>query len=437
MHAARALRAAARRLSRPAAAPYGSQDYHSETAKGKPVRVAHRRPTQRVEPFAWGIRRWRRPRTGARMPRTLAAVDKDLRSGFGRPRRRSVESRIAPLLGHFPSRLWSNGVKMTRTRPLFLLAVSLLILAGCNMPLPGTAQEPTSASLRGQVSVPTEFRAGPGDGYDLLGMLLPGQEVDVVGLSSEGEYLLIQDPADPTVIGWLKAEAATLSGNPIGLPVPTPPSTPTPVDLPPEPGGCPTPVGGGPTPVSCEAIATLRRLSYSNRRRSHTSQLRRIPPSGGCPTPIGGGPTPVSCGASHPQAGALLRSAVVPHQSVAKHRHPPAAALPQSAADPHRSAAAHPHPPAVALLRSAADPPRSAAAQSPPSGGCPTPIGGGPTPVSCGASPPSGGCPTPIGGGPTPVSCFSGGLVPRRSSGCPTPIGGGPTPVSCPTQVLR
>ncbi len=61
---------------------------------------------------------------------------------------------------------------MTRTRLLFLLAVSLLILAGCNMPLPGTSPEPTSASLRGQVSVPTEFRAGPGDVYDLLGVLL-------------------------------------------------------------------------------------------------------------------------------------------------------------------------------------------------------------------------------------------------------------------------
>jgi len=63
---------------------------------------------------------------------------------------------------------------MIRIRPLFLLAASLLFLSGCNMPLPGSAREPTPADLRGQVSVPTEFRAGPGDVYDLLGELLPG-----------------------------------------------------------------------------------------------------------------------------------------------------------------------------------------------------------------------------------------------------------------------
>jgi len=210
---------------------------------------------------------------------------------------------------------------MIRIRPLFLLAASLLILSGCNMPLPGSAREPTPADLRGQVSVPTEFRAGPGDVYDLLGVLLPGQEFDVVGISSEGEYLLIQDPADPLVIGWLKAEAATLSGIPIGLPVPTPPSTPTPVDLPPEPSGCPTPVGGGPTPVTCGDLQ----------------------PAGGCPTPIGGGPTPVSCGDLPPSGGCPTPIGGGPT---------PVSCFPGGLV-PRRSS------------------------------GCPTPIGGGPTPVSC------------------------------------------------------
>jgi len=52
---------------------------------------------------------------------------------------------------------------MIRTRPVFRLAVSPLILSGCNMPLPGTVQEPTSVNLRVQVSVPTDYRTGPGD----------------------------------------------------------------------------------------------------------------------------------------------------------------------------------------------------------------------------------------------------------------------------------
>lgn len=68
-----------------------------------------------------------------------------------------------PILGTAYSRQFNIGDKMIRTRPVFRLAVSPLILSGCNMPLPGTVQEPTSVNLRVQVSVPTDYRTGPGD----------------------------------------------------------------------------------------------------------------------------------------------------------------------------------------------------------------------------------------------------------------------------------
>jgi len=84
---------------------------------------------------------------------------------------------------------------------------------------------------------------------------MPGQEFEVVGRSTEGGYLLIRDPANPEVLGWLKSEGAAVSGVLLGLPIPTPP--PTPVDgLPPD-DGCPTPIGGGPTPVSCPKLRSF------------------------------------------------------------------------------------------------------------------------------------------------------------------------------------
>ncbi len=228
---------------------------------------------------------------------------------------------------------------MIRTRPVFPLAVSLLILSGCNMPLPGTAQEHTPVNLRVQVSVPTDYRAGPGDVYDLVGVLLPGEEFEVVGVSLEGGYLLIRDPANPAVMGWLKSEAATLSGIPIGLPIPTAPSTPTPVDLPPELSGCPTPIGGGPTPVSCDGF----------------------PPSSGCPTPIGGGPTPVSCDGFPSDGGCPTPIGGGP-TPVSCDGFPPSSGCPTPIGG---------------------GPTPVSCGDSPPSSGCPTPIGGGPTPVSC------------------------------------------------------
>ncbi|MCJ7677496.1 MAG: hypothetical protein MUO35_07225, partial [Anaerolineales bacterium] len=183
---------------------------------------------------------------------------------------------------------------MITTRPVFRLAVSLLILSGCNLPLPGTVQEPTSVNLRVQLSVPTDYRTGPGDVYDLIGVLMPGQEFEVVGRSTEGGYLLIRDPAHPEVLGWLKSEGAAVSGVLLGLPIPTPPPTPTPVDgLPPD-GGCPTPIGGGPTPVSCNG-PSLSSGCPTPIGGGPTPVSCDGLPAGGCPTPIGGGPTPVSC----------------------------------------------------------------------------------------------------------------------------------------------
>ncbi len=262
-------------------------------------------------------------------------------------------------------------------RDSLVFLMTAFLISSCNLPISQNHNDSPSARLMVSVTTATEYRTGPGEMYDVVGSLSPGQSAEVIGINKEKDYLLILDPANPAVSVWLKHESSNLTGEASGLPIAPPPplplvetphpvptlgDSPTPIGggstpvssstpvSPPSPGsGCPTPIGGGPTPVSCPGYGVPSVES-------------------GCPTPIGGGPTPVSC------------SPVTP----------------------------------------------------PASSGCPTPIGGGPTPVSCpGHGAPIGsGCPTPIGGGPTPVSCPGYG-APPVGSGCPTPIGGGPTPVTC------
>ena len=213
---------------------------------------------------------------------------------------------------------------MTRVKSLFLIVLPIVFaIAACNLPTALGGQATPSTVLKVSVSVATEYRTGPGQGYDLAGVLNPGQEVEAVGLSPDGEYLLIRDPANPVVLLWLKGDFATIKGNPVLLPISTPPPTPTPVAGSTLLGNCPTPVGGGPTPVSC------------------ATQVDGSSSVGGCPTPVGGGPTPVSCTGGPTLVGGCPT---------------PVGGGPT---------------------------PVSCTGSPTLVGGCPTPIGGGPTPVSC------------------------------------------------------
>jgi hypothetical protein len=264
---------------------------------------------------------------------------------------------------------------MTRPKSMFWIAFPIVIaVTACNLPTALGGHGPSPTVMMISVSAATEYRAGPGQSYDLVGVINPGQEVEAIGLSPDGNYLLIRNPADPVVLGWLNRDDTTILGNPVKLPISTPPSTPTPVIGLTLVFSCPTPVGGGPTPVSCPTQVDGS-SSFSGCPTpvgggptpvTCTTQVAGPTLVGGCPTPVGGGPTPVSCA---PVGGPTLV------------------------------------------------------------GGCPTPIGGGPTPVSCtapvGGPTTVGGCPTPVGGGPTPVSC-------RPPVRHPTSI---PGPTSLPTLV--
>jgi hypothetical protein len=239
---------------------------------------------------------------------------------------------------------------------ILIVCAAVLAASACNLPTALGGQGTTSIPVTVKEGAAAEYHTGPGPTFDLVGVLNPGQEVEAFGLSPDGDYLLIRDPANSGVPCWLKRDSTTLTGIPVGLPISTLPPTPTMVPGQEVAGSCPTPIGGGPTPVSCPTLVDGT-------------------PYGGCPTPVGGGPTPVGCPT-------LVPGLTLPPRGCPT----PIGGGPTPIGCP-------------TLVAGPTSPPR----------GCPTPVGGGPTPVSCPTrvvGPTSvGGCPTPVGGGPTPVSC--------------------------------
>ena len=78
------------------------------------------------------------------------------------------------------------------------------------------------------VSLDTNCRSGPGKIYDWIGALLVGEEAVVVGRSGDGQYWIIENP-DQNGECWLWGNYASVTGPAAGLPIYTPPPTPTPV----------------------------------------------------------------------------------------------------------------------------------------------------------------------------------------------------------------
>lgn len=73
---------------------------------------------------------------------------------------------------------------------------------------------------------PVNVRSGPDVFFDKVGVLLPGQEVAVLGRSAGGDWILIDYPGAPDNIGWVYSPLVDLS--PGELPIVEPPATLTP-----------------------------------------------------------------------------------------------------------------------------------------------------------------------------------------------------------------
>lgn len=69
-------------------------------------------------------------------------------------------------------------------------------------------------------------RYGPSTiGYDVVGVLIPGQQVPALGRSTGGDWVQIAYPGVPGGIAWVFADLVRVEGR---LPVVEPPPTPTP-----------------------------------------------------------------------------------------------------------------------------------------------------------------------------------------------------------------
>jgi hypothetical protein len=96
---------------------------------------------------------------------------------------------------------------------------------------------PTEPIIAGTIEVtePLNVRAQPSTDGDLLGGLYQGDKADVVAVSRDGEWWLVEFPAGPDGVGWVNTEFVQFQGDPEAVPIfgvgtvtPTPAATRTP-----------------------------------------------------------------------------------------------------------------------------------------------------------------------------------------------------------------
>lgn len=72
-------------------------------------------------------------------------------------------------------------------------------------------------------------RAGPSTNYDIVGVLIAGQQVPAKGRSVGGDWVQVEYPGVPGGVAWVYSPLVDVTG---GLPVVEPPPTPTPQTTP-------------------------------------------------------------------------------------------------------------------------------------------------------------------------------------------------------------
>jgi len=85
-------------------------------------------------------------------------------------------------------------------------------LAPTDLPTLDAAQGPLAQIAVAELNV----RAGPGTGYEVVGVLTQGAQVPVTGLSADGTWLAVSLPGGA---GWVFAELVTVSGDLTAVPV--------------------------------------------------------------------------------------------------------------------------------------------------------------------------------------------------------------------------
>jgi predicted small secreted protein len=88
---------------------------------------------------------------------------------------------------------------------------------------------PTASAPSAHVNTNTNCRSGPSTAFDQLYVALAGEDLKVVSRTTISDYVLVDNPKKPGHTCWLWTQYADVSGDLSGLPVATPPPTPTPV----------------------------------------------------------------------------------------------------------------------------------------------------------------------------------------------------------------
>jgi hypothetical protein len=97
---------------------------------------------------------------------------------------------------------------------------------------PTVTLTPTLGAPMVSVSVDTNCRFGPGNVYEYEGALLVGEQARVTGKLADESYWYIENPDPPPPHCWIWGMYAQISGDTSGLPILTPPPTPTETPIP-------------------------------------------------------------------------------------------------------------------------------------------------------------------------------------------------------------
>mgnify|MGYP006281763003 CR=1 FL=1 len=93
---------------------------------------------------------------------------------------------------------------------------------------PTITETPTPEAANVHVTGDTFCRSGPGSVYDRMGIMNPDEESEIIAKNPTGEFWYVVNPDDPSQKCWIWGNYATPEGPTAGLPVYTPPPSPTP-----------------------------------------------------------------------------------------------------------------------------------------------------------------------------------------------------------------
>jgi hypothetical protein len=147
-------------------------------------------------------------------------------------------------LRHNPTPLLHNPVAiggLAAIAAVLVVVIAVVIVGGAD----SSDNSDTSAKIAPAVKTPTKqqsdngldgltgkatstlnVRSGPGNGYNVLGLLRRGTEVSIVGQSEDAGWLQIEYPVHSNLHGWVIVGSLEVQGDLVAVPIATPDTLP-------------------------------------------------------------------------------------------------------------------------------------------------------------------------------------------------------------------